>query len=381
MIAVRILHLTPPYGFGGVHSFLFNYYKYMDRREFQFDLLSRSSHLTVPDAYAGCRCGMVELPPKACPEREKRERLIRIMGSGYDALHLHTSSWGGRGFYLEEIAGEVGIPRVIVHSHSTNIADLNLDESTRQARYQRHQELKTQFREDMATDFWACSGLAADWLFGSQIPRDRIRIIKNAIDVERYRFSPERRERVRSALGIGESPLLGTVGGFTYLKNPEFLIDLFAGLHREHKDAKLLMVGDGELRPAMEKRIADQGLTGSVIMPGWTADVENYLCAMDCFLFPSRFEGFGIAPLEALAAGLPCVVSEAIPEELEFTERLRRMLLDRFRWAAAVEEMLRMGKSIDRRTGADVVRAAGYDVRLQAQVLERLYRGEEGAGL
>ena len=101
---------------------------------------------------------------------------------------------------IEEIAMERGIPRVIVHSHSAGI-----DEGTpgeREERIRTHESFKREFAMDYATDVWACSRLAADWLYGEAIPREQIRIMPNAIDTEKYRYQPERREQIREQLGL-----------------------------------------------------------------------------------------------------------------------------------------------------------------------------------
>ncbi|MCI9297393.1 MAG: glycosyltransferase family 1 protein [Lachnospiraceae bacterium] len=228
------------------------------------------------------------------------------------------------------------------------------------------------FSTELATDFWACSQFAADWLFGPQIPREKIRILKNAIELERYRFNAEKRSHIRNKLGIENALVLGTAGRLSYQKNQMFLVELFKKFHREHPRSKLIILGDGELRDDLNEQIHRSGLEQAVLMLGWKTDIEVYFQAMDIFLLPSRFEGLGIVALEAAASGLPCIVSDQVPSDVAVSETVRRVPLSISDWGRALEEMIQV--RIDRWQGAEIVRAAGYDVQQQAKVLESLYR-------
>ena len=92
---------------------------------------------------------------------------------------------------------------------------------------------------------------------------------------------------------------------------------------------------------------------------------------MDVFLLPSRFEGLGIVVVEAAACGLPCLVSDQVPEEVSFAETIRHVPLSLPAWNEVLEELIQA--QADRRGGVDVTRAAGYDIRQQAKVMEALY--------
>ena len=369
MKTIRVLHLTSK-TFGGIETYVFNCYRYINRERFLFDFLTQNRGLKDAEQYRDLPYQVHQLETTAAQDRNRFTRQIReiLVNGRYDILHLHTSYWTG--FLIEEIAREIGIPRVIVHSHNSSLEEN--DDRKRPLLLQRHEELKNVFSPELATDFWACSRAAADWLFGPQIPREKIRIMKNGIETERYRFDQQKRESIRRALGLEDEIVLGTVGRMSYQKNHEFLIDAFEEFHRKCKKSKLMILGDGERREQIERQIQEKHLEGEVLLLGWKTDVVSYLQAMDCFLFPSRFEGLGIAVLEAAASGLPCVVSEDLPEELSFTNRIQRAPLDIMRWSFAAEEALQ--KPWDRENGWSEVRAAGYDVRVQAKDLEEQYK-------
>ena len=324
MNPIRILHLTPP-GFGGIDSYIFGHYRHMDQQRFRFDFMTQNLELENAEQYQDFSYRVWTLPVTAAQDRSGFiKRVRKILQEGYDVLHLHTSYWTG--FLLEELAKEAGIPKVILHAHSTAV-DEN-DPEKRLALSRRHEEIKRAFSPDLATDYWACSRLAADWLFGPQIPRDRISIIKNAIDVEKYRFNMQKRSKIRDQLNLGDAFVLGTIGRLSYLKNHSFLVDLFSRFHQKYPHTKLLIVGDGELRGDLSRQILDKNLERDVLLLGWKNDVENYLQAMDVFLLPSRFEGLGIAAVEAAASGLPCIVSDQVPEEVALVGNIWHEQLD-----------------------------------------------------
>lgn len=369
MRPIKVLHLTSAYRVGGVDTYIFSHYKYMNRDRFQFTFMTRNGSLQDAEQFQEFSYDVKLLPTTAAGDRELFIKRVReILMEGYDVLHLHTSYWTG--FLIEEIAKEIGIPKVIVHSHNTSIADVSEPEE-RKARLKQHEAVKKAFSLDLATDFCACSWKAADWLFGPQIPRDKIRIMKNAIEVERFQFNPEVRRRIRAELGLENTWVLGTVGRIAYQKNPEFMVEIFREFHKTHHHAKLLMVGDGELWKDLESQIQKSGLEDAVLLLGWKPNVENYLQAMDCFLLPSRFEGNPISLIEAAASGLPAVIADTITEEAVIADNIHWVPLDISSWLSALEAIF--DAPIDRTAGAKVVRAAGYDIKQQAKVLEELY--------
>ncbi len=368
---MKILHLASP-NLGGIESYIFSHYKYMDQDKFQFDFMTQNQSLREAEEYRNFQFHVKLLPTTAAKEPEVfTRRVYEILSEGYDVLHLHTCFWTG--FRIEEIAREIGIKKVIVHSHSSAIDET--DVKKREMLLKRHEEVKRSFSPDLATDFWACSWKAADWLFGEQIPRSTIRVMKNAIEVERFRFDARLRQATRKELGLEDAWVLGTVGRLSFQKNHAFLLELFRAFHEKYPNAKLLMIGNGELQCELERQIRESGLKDAVLLLGWKASVENYLQAMDCFLLPSRFEGNPISLIEAAASGLPAVIADTITEEAVIADTILREPLDISRWIFALEEVLR--KPIDRREGEKTVRMAGYDVRQQAKALEILYESQD----
>jgi len=367
MKKVKVLHLLPP-GFGGIDAYVFSHYKYMDRDKFHFDFLTRNPELEGAAQYKGFSYNVKLLPSTAAKDKEGFTQCVtKVLSEGYDVFHIHTSYWTG--FLLEKLARDAGIKKVILHSHSSFVDEP--DDARREILLKRHEEIKREFPAGLADEFWACSKKAADWLFGPQIPKEKITILKNAIELERYKFSPQIRASVRASIGLENTFVIGTVGRMCYQKNHDFLLSAFARYHMKHKNSMLVIVGDGELRAELELKITNLQLKGNVLLTGWKENVGDYLQAMDVFTLPSRFEGLPISALEAAASGLPCIVSNCVSDELAYTERIKRLPLEITTWVSALDNTSEL--HIDREDGVEEARAAGYDVRQQAKVLEAMY--------
>lgn len=135
--------------------------------------------------------------------------------------------------------------------------------------------------------------------------------IPNGVDATRYTpASALRRARLREDLGYAANELLiGCVANFNPVKRHLDLIDAFAHVYAGLPQARLLLVGGGRLRGAVEARITELGLAGAVHMLGPRSDVANILPALDVFALASETEGMSNAILEAQACGLPVVAT------------------------------------------------------------------------
>lgn len=139
------------------------------------------------------------------------------------------------------------------------------------------------------------------------------------VDIPPLATSKERAE-FRRSLGFQEdTPLLLHVGRFMELKNHIGLIEIFERVVAEHPLARLLLVGEGILRPSIEQLVSDRGLEQTVRFLGFRDDVGALMARSDVFLLPSLFEGLPIVALEANACGLPVVGSD-VPGLVEARE-------------------------------------------------------------
>lgn len=101
------------------------------------------------------------------------------------------------------------------------------------------------------------------------------------------------------------------------------MIDIFYELYKKNNKTLLILVGEGPLQHNIINKVNMLGLAGSVIFLGSRADVNELMQAMDIFVFPSRYEGLGIALIEAQAAGLKCLTTkDVIPSSVDITGKV-----------------------------------------------------------
>lgn len=366
---IRILHMTPPEINNGVYKYLFNNMAYIDQGRYQFEFLTRNkAGLMQTREYQKYHFKIWSFENTQRDSRDGlRREITRILDHGFDALHLHTSMW--RGFLIEEIAMEMGVPQVIVHSHSTG-ADF-VSQNDRDRLQQIHEAYKKQFNMKLATDVCACSRLAGEWLYGEQIPKDQVEILPNAVDTEKYHFNPAKRKYVRNQLELNDRIVIGNVGRYSYQKNQEFLIRAFAKAHQKNGKLFLVLMGQGELKEQLVRLISDLDITDSAVCMDWQENVEDYLQAFDVFCLPSHFEGLSICAVEAQAAGLKCYVSDTLSEETKVTGLVEYLPLVESVWEKVLSEA---EIDMDRKWQDDEIADHGYDIKNASKKLIELYR-------
>lgn len=225
-----------------------------------------------------------------------------------------------------------------------------------------------------STDCFACGHDAAEYLYGRKaLDRGKVRILNNALDVQAFTFRPEIRKKMRQKYGLESETVLGHVGRFTDQKNHSFLLEVFADYNRNRNSQScLLLVGDGPLLEEVKKKAAETGLDKNVIFAGPTDCVCDFYMAMDIFVFPSLYEGFGIVALEAQLSGLPVLASSAVPREAAVSDKMCFLPLDEGvqAWSEKIDTLKQERKG----SGLETVAAGkGFDIRQEAKKLDSVY--------
>jgi glycosyltransferase involved in cell wall biosynthesis len=165
--------------------------------------------------------------------------------------------------------------------------------------------------------------------------------------------------------------ILGNVGRFVYQKNHEFMLNVFATLKKIRSNSKLLLVGEGVLEAELKQLAKSLKIEDSVIFYGVTHDVPAVLSAMDAFIFPSRFEGFGIVAIEAQVSGLPVWCSTAIPQMAKICDEFKYIDSDSCdKWAEVISEY---HDHYQRMPHIDNARKAGYDITSLSADMQEYY--------
>ncbi len=141
------------------------------------------------------------------------------------------------------------------------------------------------------------------------VPPERAVVIPNGIDAARY--ADVDGNLVRRELGLaGGAFLVGTVGLLNEAKGHVHLIDAARRVRERFPGVVIVIAGDGGLRGALERRIREAGLDGTVRLLGYRTDVDRILAALDLFVLPSLWEGLPYVVLEAMASGRPVIASD-----------------------------------------------------------------------
>ena len=366
---IRILQFPLAASKGGVTQYVLNLWKSINKNIIQFDFLSFNSKLDFEEELLkeGCIIHHISCYPEVNKERFVAE-FSAVLRYRYDVIELHTGHW--KSTIMEEMAKKYGGCKVIIHAHGTGIvADLSLQEMKKTE--EKHYRIRDMIDDTLADDFWACSKEAADWLFGDKVPREKITIINNTIETSLFRYNKEVRCQKRQKLSLTDKYVIGHVGRLEREKNHKFILDIFAKVHKKQPQSLLLLVGDGSYREKIEKQIAEYGIEDSVILTGKVENVSEYLQIMDAFVFPSLFEGFGLALLEAQCAGLWCVGSTNVPEEVFVTEYAKRVSLDEpDQWIQILDKI---AEGYDRKSQDVLIKEKGYDTETHIRKLEKMY--------
>lgn len=362
---IRILHIVTALSLSdGTTAIALKYYRHLDRRRVQCDFLyftECDSRLREEVHALGGEVFHMDMPRPGLAFWREREAFFQKRQGRYIAIHCHAlfavTLFSG-------VAKKYGIPHIIAHSHSTSLGNGLV-------RKCRNSLLVWPIRF-LATRRFACSLAAARFMFGASLTAaGKVDILRNAVDCAALRFDPVARARLRAEWQLTEDTLLlGHVGRFSPEKNHAFLLEVFRELRRRRSNVALLLVGDGPLRPALQQQVEEEGLERQVFFTGNRPDVPCLLSAMDVFLFPSRYEGFGAALVEAQAAGLPCVASDVIPEEARLLHTEFLPVGDAAHWA---DRVCALGKVADRAAAEAVVRQAGFDIREEGDCLSKYY--------
>ena len=198
-------------------------------------------------------------------------------------------------------------------------------------------------------------------------------VIRNAIDLDHFRNVDITKQEKRKELGIPtDAYVIGQVGRFTYQKNPEFTVEVFSELLKKNDNSYLLLIGRGNQEEELRKQIRSLNIEDRVKLLISRQDIAELFKAMDVFVFPSRFEGFGIVLIEAQAAGLPCVISDNVPVQTYQSKNITVLSLndDIGKWIDALLNPVGNIKSYGN--------IGDYDMKKEIKNLEKLYLKDVG---
>lgn len=361
---IRIAHIIGKWLGGGVESVVMNYYRHINKEEFQFDFICDNDSTNIPYQEIEALGGRVLLVPPYQDLINYQKALQKIFKEyNYQIVHSHINTLS---IFPLFIAKNSGIPIRIAHSHSTT--------NPKEWKKNLLKQVLKPFSKKFSTHYFCCSELAGRWLFGNKAyDNKQVYLLNNAIDLEKFQYNPKTRLAIRQELHLSDDTLIiGHIGRFVTQKNHNFLIEVFNNIQLTNPNTKLILIGQGPLEDEIKSKVKVLNLEDKVLFLGQRTDVHLFYQAFDFFLFPSLYEGLGMVLIEAQTSGLPCLTSTNVPQVAQVTSNLDFLDLQSGAdiWSQQVFQKL----PSHRRDHSSEVQNHGYDILKETKHLEKKYK-------
>lgn len=357
---MRILHMIPDIGISnGVMSVILNYAKVMpDDIKFDVIYFADKPETRKSDIEAlGGRVFKIDPPSPKDLLTGKMNGFFAQHKDEWQALHIHCPHFA---VFIAPYAKKAGIKKIAVHCHTTEYS---------LAGNGRRNQLLALYAKYFVKDKFACSNNAGQLWFGSK----KFTVLNNAIDAEAYAFNQTARDTVRKQMNLENAFVVSHIGRTDIAqKNHPFLLEIFAEIKKKKSNAKLLLIGANS-NNKLDGICKKLGISEDVIFLGVRNDVANILQGCDAFVFPSISEGLPVSVIEAQAAGLPVVMSDAITKEVVVTKEAVQLSLDQPAelWAEKIIEL----SKLDRKNNLEIMNSSGWNISNTASQLVKYYRG------
>lgn len=343
------------------------YYRHIDKTKVQYDFICDSDSNGIPKEEIEKLGGKVYLVPPYKHIFSHLKATYKILKDNhYQVMHAFDNTLNVFPLFVGKLAGvKVRI------SESISKGDKNEAKTKIKLVLRR-------FSHWFATDFMANSIDCGVWQFGKKTyDEGKIAIFKTVINADANAFDKVLRDETRKKFGWEDKVIYGFIGRYVDQKNPLFLIDIFNSIAKKQPNAKLVMIGFGELETAMHEKIKEYGLQDRVEDLGRRDDIKQFYNAFDAFLLPSLYEGMPVVGIEAQCAGLPIFFSKNITEETTASELAHYIGLNESPevWADTIINVVNanLGK---RRSYAEEVKKNGFDSHSEAMRMMKFYLGK-----
>lgn len=338
---------TVPLEANGISTFIINSAEVMVKRGINVTITAPNKvNSELKDELRGKNISVVEIMNRMSNPVHYFIELKKLLAQyKYDVVHVNGNSTT---MAIELLAAkQESIKLRIAHSHNTTTEHPLINRI-----------LRPVFEKNINGRL-ACNDAAGKWLFKDQ----KYKVIKNGIFLNKYAFNSSIRKRIRNRYKVlDDEILIGHVGMFNYQKNQKFFIDILKNMDSHYK---LMLVGDGPKFDEIKEQVLENNLENRIIFTGAIDNVPEYLNAFDIFALPSLFEGQPFVIIEALASGLPIVVSDNVSREIDLTNSIQFVSLDEtLKWESILTklrttEKQRKSNSINNRR---ILQDKGYDV-------------------
>ena len=357
----KILFIEATSSKGGIETFILNTCRHLDKDKYQITVLANCPECSIERELKEAGVSIEHIRPVNQGIFAYYCDLKRLIDIGkYDIVHINKNSLADPIALL--LCKKMHISKIVLHSHNTHPTSSRMSVSL-------HQIFRRIFVNNQIIKI-ACSQKAADWMFTRT---SDCLILNNGIETDRYTFQCEVRNRVRKVLGLfSENLAICNVGRLCKQKNTLFLIEIMSEIVKLRPDAKLFLIGTGEMENAVKEKVRELCLSEYVTFLGKRKDVNELLQGMDLFLMPSLHEGLPIAAIEAQAASLPLLISDTVDHEVKLLQstEFEHLQSPADVWAV---HCLKLVETSQRCNVQERIKLAGYDIKYTTDILMEIY--------
>lgn len=310
---IKIIQVVPNLNVsGGVQKYVLNLVQNIDRSRFQVDIAHHNwqnfqycTDKSLREKFKDCGCNIHELPNAKQNFLGFLKGIDRVYSQCSDFDILHVNSMGTSSFFLRK-ASKYNFKARIFQAHDTKLSEKKI--------YEIRNKILLKKSLKYSTHKLAVSKKAGESVF-KNLP---FTTVHSCINRRTYKFSDFERKKIREKYKINDSDfVIGFVGRFCLQKNVLFALDVFSEYLKTEKNAKFIFVGEGPLTEELQKRSCELQISNSVIFAGHQENIRGFYSAFDLLLLPSNYEGLGLVAVEAQYSGLPCVLSDVVPEDAD----------------------------------------------------------------
>ena len=362
----KILICTPTNcELGGVQNYIYNTLKNINIKDFEIHIFFSG---TNKDAQYNINFTNLNIQTYFGNNNKIYRSCYQLMKNNkYDIVHIQSG-------YLKYVTYSLILSKMakintrIAHSHNSGNPNISFKQkiSTRIFRF---------FINLLANKYIACSDVAGKWMFGN---KKKFEVLKNGIEIEKYLYNTENRNLIRKQYNIKDDEiLLGLVANFVHAKNHSFLIDLFNEYKIINPKAKLLLIGQGELKEQIVNKVKQYNLSDSIIFVG-SCDSSKYYSAFDLFIMTSLYEGLPFVALEAQASACPCLLTDIITTECKITNFANFISSHSsiYEWINYINKIINNNNS-SRTSFDNYIKEsffnAGFDIKNSSTILSEIY--------
>lgn len=361
---IRIAVIMGKMDSGGKKNLVMEYYRHVDRDKVQFDFICDSDSKAIPDDEIRSLGGRVY---RIAPYQRIIHNMLDIrklcVDNHYLVMHAYNSTMNVFPMFVAKITGvPVRISESLSMAHEREFKTVL-------------KKLLKHMSKWFATHYMSCGEDCGRWQFGNKLfDAGKVSVFKTVVNTKFNKYDSKVRECTRKEYGLEGKMVIGHIGRFVPQKNPLFLLDVVAEVFKREKDAILLLIGDGDLKEEMHKKIEKLGISNQIKYLGRREDIQQFYNAMDAFLLPSLYEGLPVVGLEAQSCGLPIFFSTEVTTEASVCELGHFLKLSDSpeKWAVELIKVMKDNMLV-RKSRAEDVAKAGFDSASEALRLQKYY--------